>query len=359
MPQDLISSQWPDTGPATPSGLGDILGTTGRGYDPAYGGIPYIPDPISSQFGSLEGNLQNLGSLFNLSGNLNTFGANQAQRQYQLNLPQYDQMMQQASSNIVSNLAGEVPPDVINLLQQQGAERGVGMGAVGSPNAGAQYLKALGLTSIGQQDKGQTQLTQAIQRTPTSPLFNVASQMISPQEMQAARYMANIYGAAPNPRAAAEEAMRNAEEAMRAGASMAGGGGTTIGGSLAGGGPPSTTYTQPGANLPTYVYGGGGNQNMGPGSVWSWLASQGQGGIGTSAGGGGGSTSFQFGWPGFGEPYGTNADLTGADDWIFGPTGTQDEWSQFYDDQTGGWFDDTGSSDWMSEYYDDETGGWY
>jgi len=243
-------------GPLTMSGTGDIIGSSANFYDPAYGGIPNVPDPISSQYQSLVGNISNLGSIYNLAGGINQFGAQQAKGQYEANLPGYDEMTAQASQDIAANLAGQVPADVINELQQGAAERGIATGAAGSPNAGAQYLKALGLTSLGQEATGQQQLTQAIQRTPTSPLFNVASMLVSPNDEQAARMAANLYAAAPQPRAAAEQAIANAKAGLAAGG---GSGGTSV--NLAGAAPPNTgPWGAGGATSPytTTVLGGTG-----------------------------------------------------------------------------------------------------
>lgn len=233
------------------SGTGDIIGSSANYWDPAYGGVPNVPDPISSQYQATVGNISNLGEIYGLAGSVNQFGAQQARSQYEQNLPGYDEMMATASGDILSNLRGQVPADVLNELAQGSAERGIATGVSGSANAGAQYLKALGLTSIGLQDKGQQQLTSAIQRTPTSPLFNVASQLVSPNDEQAARMAANMYAAAPNPRAAGEEAIRNAQAAIRAGAGGGGPGGVNLTGA---GGPPANAG--PTSGLPTTVYPG-------------------------------------------------------------------------------------------------------
>lgn len=235
----------------TASGTGDIVGSSANYYSPAYGGVPVVPDPVSSQNQAITGNIANLGDLYNLAGSVNAFGAGQARGQYEANLPGYDAMTAQASKDITANLEGVVPPDVINQLQQGAAERGIASGVgPGSANAGAQYLKALGLTSLGQETLGQQQLTSAIQRTPTSPLFNVASMMTSPNDEQAARMAANMYAAAPNPAAAAQQAMQNALAGLKAGA----GGGGTGGVNLAGAGGAPATAT-PGAVTTPYTTG--------------------------------------------------------------------------------------------------------
>lgn len=77
-------------------------------------------------------------------------------------LPQQAALQKQSSADISSALSGQLPPDVLNLIQQQGAERGVATGSPGSPNANASMLQALGLTSLGLEQTGQSELNSAI-----------------------------------------------------------------------------------------------------------------------------------------------------------------------------------------------------
>ena len=101
-------------------------------------------------------------------------------------------MREQQSMNIGAQLRGEVPQDVRNLISQAGAERGVmGGQAAGSPNANAAWLRALGLTSIGQQQAGTAGLTTAIQQTPIPEIWNPMSlyvpERLAQQELEAAQ----------------------------------------------------------------------------------------------------------------------------------------------------------------------------
>lgn len=122
---------------------------------------------------------------------INAFMNAQAAQSVRGNLPGYDSLIGQDSVNIGSNLRGEIPPDVLRLLQQQAAERGVATGSPGSDNTNASYLQALGLTSLGLQEQGQKGLTAAVDRTPVPQLFNPASlfvpQTLGAQELAAAR----------------------------------------------------------------------------------------------------------------------------------------------------------------------------
>jgi hypothetical protein len=109
-------------------------------------------------------------------------------------------MLTQATTNVGNELQGQVPDDVIRLLQQQGAERGVAGGqGPDSPNTNASYLQALGLTSLGMQDRGMQGFHQLYADTPIGPQFNPSSMMVTPEQQQAAQLAANQEAAAPDP----------------------------------------------------------------------------------------------------------------------------------------------------------------
>lgn len=61
-------------------------------------------------------------------------------------LPPY--LLQQTATGLSSDLSGEVPLDVQQMLEQQAAEYGVGSGTQGSQFAGYRGLRNLGLTSL-------------------------------------------------------------------------------------------------------------------------------------------------------------------------------------------------------------------
>lgn len=128
---------------------------------------------------------------YGTAADINKFMTGQANAPFISNLPNYQQMVAQSSGNTLSNLKGEIPPDVLALIQQQAAERGVATGSPGSPNSNAAYLRALGLTSLQLQNQGEQNLTGAINRTPVPQLFNPASlyvpQTLAAQELNAAK----------------------------------------------------------------------------------------------------------------------------------------------------------------------------
>lgn len=211
-----------------------------RSYSAPYGGIPTVPSPISTAGEAVTGDIGLLGGLYDLSRGVSSAAAEGARTQYAANLPMFTPLTEAGSANIAANLAGVVNPDVINFLGTQAAERGMGFGP-DSPGTNAAYLRALGLTSQGRQDLGQQQLTQAIQRTPVGPMFNPASMLINPDDLQAAALYAAQLSAAPDPAAAAAAGEQAVNRGVRAGA------GTSPGYIPSGGGQRlGANFNQPG-----------------------------------------------------------------------------------------------------------------
>jgi hypothetical protein len=98
-----------------------------------------------------------------------------------------------------------------------------------SPNTNASFEDALGLTSLGLESTGQQQLQGLMGAIPTGAQLNESSMLVSPAEAQSAQMAANTYAAAPNPTAAGNEALMEAQAGMSAGSvNLPGSGGTTI-----------------------------------------------------------------------------------------------------------------------------------
>lgn len=74
------------------------------------------------------------------------------------NLP--TDLLSQTAGNLSGALRGELPADVLNLLQQQAAEYGVGGGTSGSQFAGYAGLRNLGLTSLDRMKQAEELLAQ-------------------------------------------------------------------------------------------------------------------------------------------------------------------------------------------------------
>lgn len=195
-------------GGPTPAGVTD--------YSPIYGGKPTVPSPVTSAATAVGGNLQNLGQIYQLGHGINTGQQSDLLGNYGaagLNIP----ALNATSAGNISNLQhGIIPPDVVNQLIEHAAERGVATGAPGSPNSNAALLSAMGLTSLNLQGMGEQELTAAIGRTPSAPLFNPASMLTTPDEVQQAEMARNIYAAAPVPAAAAENQLMQAHAGLGA-----------------------------------------------------------------------------------------------------------------------------------------------
>lgn len=219
---------------------------TPNGYNPAYGGIPDIPD---------------------YSTNTTTVVGTDKQQQLMANLPGYMGMVNADVGNIYSNLGGYVGGEALARLQRQAAERGVGVGAYpGSANTDAAYLRALGLTELQLQQLGHTQLGEAMARTPIQERTTTTNRIDN-------NVLKAIYAAAPNPAAAAAEALRIAQMGAGAGGSYRGGVGsigaampTTYasggGGLTPGGTPPIARTDDFGAPSPSYYAGVIGDPNL-------------------------------------------------------------------------------------------------
>lgn len=148
--------------------------------------MPTIPGLPTSPFsGTAAGQPYQAGAPANLSDITALVNALNLAGQQQANaarIPGAAGLEATSSANIGSQLAGQLPPDVMALINQQGAERGIATGAPGSANANAATLRALGLTSLGQQQQGQQNLSAAYARNPAAPLFDPTSQIMTPAQ---------------------------------------------------------------------------------------------------------------------------------------------------------------------------------
>ncbi len=212
------------------------------GYTPEYGGIPNLPAYATDTTTQTTG------------GTSEMVGTDIA-AELRKNLPMYNDLLMKDVGNIYANLGGQVAPDVISLLQQQAAERGIATGMPGAGSINAGYLRALGLTSLQLQQLGNQQLTAAMARTPiqqrqtttqTGTTTGTTQRDLGPERA--------VYAAAPNPKAAAEQAMANAIAGMKAGQNLAGGAGTSI----------APSPTRPASPLDLLGAGGGAAPGLSP-----------------------------------------------------------------------------------------------
>lgn len=91
--------------------------------------------------------------------------------------------LESISSGIIGQaLGGQLPQDVINLIGQQAAERGVMTGSPMGPGSNASFLRSLGRTSLDMMGTGQNWLSAANARNPGAPLFDPSSMFITPSQ---------------------------------------------------------------------------------------------------------------------------------------------------------------------------------
>lgn len=140
-------------------------------YGLAGGATPFSTTTTEPSLSAAAGQTGDITSLTQLLDQLNLTGQQNANA---ARIPNETGLESQSSTNIGNELSGTLSPDVINLITEQGAQRGVATGSPGSPNANAAYLQALGLTSLGQQEQGQTDLTAAENRNPAAPLADLS-----------------------------------------------------------------------------------------------------------------------------------------------------------------------------------------
>lgn len=124
-----------------------------------------------------------VGDIETLTKQLNDINQAAQTKALQGRIPGNPDLEKKSSANIANELAGQVPQDVINLLAQQGAERGATRGlAPDAANSSAAYLRALGLTSLDQMKTGQANLTAADARNPIAPIVDASKYTLTPDE---------------------------------------------------------------------------------------------------------------------------------------------------------------------------------
>jgi hypothetical protein len=210
MPSTTANTANPGTFASLLSGVGNtsanpqnnLIGQGGTGgfLGSVYGQIPGVANPLSSAAQATKGDVGDLTNVANLAQGADTISAAGAALPFNLNLPGYGSNLEQNATNVGQELQGDIPQDVQNQIEQSAAERGIATGqGAGSPNEGAALERALGLTSLGEMQAGQTGLSTLIGETPTGTPFNPASQFVTPQDEQAANQAANNAAAAPDP----------------------------------------------------------------------------------------------------------------------------------------------------------------
>lgn len=207
----------------------------------AFGEKPEEQQLAHLNFGKLQAdtvnqNLQNFGAISGLADKYNTFNADQMSKYLESIAPGYGAMQSKGRDVIMSELNGELPPDLANRVAQHAAEHAMGGGYGGSGMAHNLEARDFGLTSFNMTQQGldSAQKWMAQAQSSTSKMFDISSMFTTPEmrfgyeerynrdRLSLDTYNANIR-AAPEPWAAAMYAgMRQDESnAQQAIASMA------------------------------------------------------------------------------------------------------------------------------------------
>ena len=155
-----------------------------------FGDKPKVPQykqvrPEEEQAAAVSGNEQNLPAIQRLTGQYNKFSIEQLQSMLNTMMPGYNQMASQVGTNLNAQLKGQLPPDVVNRIQDANAAKAISGGYGGSGMHGARTARDLGLSSL--------QLTQtamdsasrwmALNAQMAQPfMLNPSSMFISPQQ---------------------------------------------------------------------------------------------------------------------------------------------------------------------------------
>lgn len=142
-----------------------------------------IPGSSRSSGGTYSSSIvpeTDFGDIATITGKINEINRTAQQMANLARIPGAENLEAASSSMIADQLAGTVPDDVLALMGQSMAERGVGSGMINSPAARSAYMRALGLTSIGQQEAGQKNLSAAYARNPGAPLYDPSNLVVTP-----------------------------------------------------------------------------------------------------------------------------------------------------------------------------------
>jgi hypothetical protein len=200
-PGDLGGSSYEGAVGNSISGIPGVGGALNGLISSIYGTKPATANPIDTAAAAITGNIGNLNSIGDLTTGADTISAENASLPYQMNLPNYSDMLQMSAGNVGQELSGQLPQDVQNQIQQAAAARGISTGqGAGSPNTGAAELADMGMNSLQMQQMGQQGFGQLMQETPTgTPQMSPESMFVTPQQQQEAQQYANMIAAAPDP----------------------------------------------------------------------------------------------------------------------------------------------------------------
>lgn len=173
-------------------GVGEFLNILGGtiGGILAAGDKPVIPqfqpiDTTKEQGTAIAGNLQNLPAAQRLGSQVNAFNQAELEKMLSSVIPDFKAIMAQGSSDLASQLRGEIPKDVQNQIKMSTAERSTAGGFGGSTAAGNLTARDLGLTSLSIMNNAMDSATRwmaGARANATAPTFDVTSMFLTPQQ---------------------------------------------------------------------------------------------------------------------------------------------------------------------------------
>lgn len=164
---------------------GSIMGSIIRGDT-----RPKVPplkaiDAGQEQQKAIKNNLAALPGAENLVSQTNAFTQQQIQQMLESAIPNYNELTNAVSKNILSEARGEVPQDVQNMLQLSDAAKALSGGFGGSGMHGNLVARDLGLTSLSLTERGADTASRWLQSMNSlfAPgMINVASMFLTPQQ---------------------------------------------------------------------------------------------------------------------------------------------------------------------------------
>lgn len=146
--------------------------------------VPKLPplDFNQIQADTLSGNLGNLPTMEELASKTNQFNQSEWLKQMNLAFPNFDELKNSVSSNILSMSKGQIPTDVSEAVQRSAAVRALGGGFSGSGMQGALTARDLGTTSLNLMQQGQNAFERWNASLNLPKTFDVSSMMFTPQQ---------------------------------------------------------------------------------------------------------------------------------------------------------------------------------
>jgi hypothetical protein len=146
---------------------------------------PFI-DPIAYQNQAIQGTLAGLPDFKKISGDVNLFNQQQLLGMQRMAIPGFDAMRDQAGTNILAMLKGELPADVAQAVTRSAAGKAIAGGFGGSQLAGSLGLRDLGITSLQTMQQGLSAAERWIASSTASSvpqLHNLAQMFFTPAQL--------------------------------------------------------------------------------------------------------------------------------------------------------------------------------